>query len=290
MAFGSKMTYLLLTSTIFSFTIFTSLFTKYSEVNIIMPNSTSTLSIKRDCSEFSKGTLEETSSQIESRDECWWLDSGALFNVTTVSAGTITGELPVNSYWRKVYNLNNPIDTDFGLHPQNIFRLINKSKWQNSIQSISFKIDRYNLSGSPNRNMSNGVLLMSHYLDSNNLYYAGLRVDGTAVIKKKINGYYITLGSNKYDTLNTYNESTNPILLPTGRWIGEKFITQTDGNNSVRLKFFADVSGNGDWKLLLDVRDSETSSGAPPITREGNVGIRSDFMDIEFNNYKIEKI
>jgi hypothetical protein len=289
MELSNKMIYILLTSTFFSFSVFSSVLTQYGDTNIFKKTENSNSAVVLSCNEFPKEIIEETSSPQESKDNCWWLDSGAIFRGDINSGSTNIGELPLNSYWRKVYFVTNPVDTDNGLHPQNIFRFINQEKWKNNIQSLSFKITKYHLSQSPNRNVSNGVLLMSHYQDGNNLYYAGLRVDGTAVIKKKINGVYITLGSKKYDT-QSYDPQLNPIILPMNRWISEKFITQTTDDDSVRLKLFADLTGNGNWELLLDVKDTIASSGAPPIREEGNVGIRSDFMDVEFNNYKVEKL
>ena len=106
---------------------------------------------------------------------------------------TIQGDFPEGSKWQKKYEKSNPKDTDNGTHPQNIFRLVTKAKWQNFDQEAYFRINRLNLSSSDNRNESNGILLFNRYEDGDNLYYTGLRVDGTAVIKKKYAGKYYTL-------------------------------------------------------------------------------------------------
>jgi hypothetical protein len=60
-------------------------------------------------------------------------------------------------------------------------------------------------SNSIHRMASNGVLLFNHYLDGDNLYYVGIRVDGSAIVKKKKDGVYYTMESKrvfpgKYDT------------------------------------------------------------------------------------------
>lgn len=243
----------------------------------------------KDCKYFNSDVLTEASSPEESGDKCWWLDSGASFSVLGGIGKTVLGELATTSFWRIKYETNNPADTDEGFHPQNIFRLVNKNKWQDSNQEVLFKIDKYNLSQSKNRNESNGVLLMSHYLDADNLYYAGLRVDGFAVIKKKINGKYITLGEKKYSNVK-YNKQSGLVSLPMNKWIGEKLETKNNSDDTVELILYVDLSGSGEWQELLDLRDSLRSSGAPPLISAGNTGIRSDFMDVEFSNYKVEKI
>jgi hypothetical protein len=242
----------------------------------------------KNCDSFVTGILEEAESLEKSADKCWWLDSGGIFNVKNGVSETIQGDLNPESYWKQIYQKNNPTDTDQGLHPQNIFRLVNKSKWQNISEQLLFRIKKYNQSTSPNRNATNGVLLMSRYVDGNNLYYAGLRVDGLAVIKKKINGTYITIASKQF--ANPPNGKLESTALPLDRWIGEKFVTTNNPDGSVRLQFFADLSGSGEWQLLLDVNDTTSMSGFKPINDPGNIGIRTDFMDVEFSNFRVETL
>jgi hypothetical protein len=99
---------------------------------------------------------------------------------------TVTGNLPTNNAWRQIYQSSDPIDTDSGYHPQNLFRLVTRSKWGGNIsQQISVKTTALNQSVSLERNAWSGILLFNRYQDGNNLYYAGIRDDGHAVIKSK---------------------------------------------------------------------------------------------------------
>lgn len=242
------------------------------------------------CSNLEEGILEESPSMKLSKQKCWWLDSGAIFITKNNIGKTIQGQLAETSYWKKEYLETSPEDTNKGLRPQNIFRLINKNNWKNVSQTIFFKVNAYDLSPSPNRNQSNGVLLMSRYIDNNNLYYAGMRVDGTAVIKKKFNGEYITLATSKYNTASNeeYDLFKNPIILSKNKWLGEKFITKNNLDGSVNLRLFVKLGDSDPWVKLIEVNDSQKFSGSVPFITEGNVGIRSDFMDIEISNFSID--
>ncbi len=132
------------------------------------------------------GEIEEAGTMEESSSPIWWVNSGGLMTIKNSIASTIQGELPVFSHWRVIYNKDNPSETDNGTHPQNIFRLVTRTKWQNLQQEAYYKITKYNLSADSHRDASNGLLLFNRYQDGNNLYYTGIRVDGTVVIKKKI--------------------------------------------------------------------------------------------------------
>src|SRR3989344_6750614 len=72
----------------------------------------------------SDGILQETGSQQESSSPYWWLNSGAKLIISNGTGKTIQKELGSNDKWRLLYLYSNPIDTDKGYHPQNIFRLI----------------------------------------------------------------------------------------------------------------------------------------------------------------------
>ena len=235
----------------------------------------------------SNGILYESGSESASTSPYFWLNSGAKLIIANEIGKTIQNELPINDYWRLLYFNSNPIDTDNGLHPQNIFRVLTRSKWQNVKQIMSFKITKDELSSSPNRDSHNGLLLMTRYIDSNNLYYAGLRVDGAAVIKKKINGNYYTLAYRNIFP-GTYNRLTNPNLLPKNTWIALKTETKNNLNGSVSIKLYMDNGLTGTWTLLLSATDS--GIGGSPITNEGYAGIRTDFMDVYFDNYWLVNI
>lgn len=229
-------------------------------------------------------TLEESGSMKSSRNSNWWLNSGAYMYFGNGQAKSIQGDLPALSTWRVAYSLSNPLDTDNGYHPQNILRLVTRTKWQNFIQQAYFKINKDNLSASPNRNESNGLFLFNRYVDGNNLYYTGLRVDGAVVIKKKYRGNYYTMAYKKV-LPGSYNRSTSPNLIPKNQWIGLKSQLQTTVNG-VEIKFWIDW-GNGQWVEALSTVDNGKSYGGAAISKEGFAGVRTDFIDFELKDYDI---
>jgi hypothetical protein len=233
-------------------------------------------------------TLEESPSASESKSENWWLNSGGKLIIQTNRFKTIQGDLSQNDPWRITYNASNPTDTDGGIHPQNIFRLITKSVWTNVRQQAYFKVHRDELSASKNRNESNGLLLFGHYSDSDDLYYAGLRVDGTAIIKKKQGGvYYILAQVPIFDgSPEVYNRESNQSLLPKNTWLGIQ-TEMTNENETVRIKLFVDIHRG--WRLAAEAVD-DGSKGGSALTAPGPAGIRTDFMDVEFKNYQIENM
>jgi hypothetical protein len=237
----------------------------------------STFEYRFDC----PGTLEEAPYMSASTSPYWWLNSGARFHLDG-QGETVHGALPSADHWRLSYAASNPVDTDNGYHPQNLFRLFTRSTWGSARQNIAFRIDKYRTSASPNRNASNGVLLMSRYQNDDNVYYAGVRVDGAAVIKKKKAGRYYTLGYAKV-LPGTYDRNTNPNLLPTGVWMRLSLETRNRSDGSVRVRLHMDA-GDGEWQLLLDVVDDGAQGGAP-IRQAGHAGLRSDFMDAEYESY-----
>jgi hypothetical protein len=232
--------------------------------------------------------IEEAGSAVTSLNPTWWLNSGGLVNLKNNIISTIQGDLAVGSKWQSAYAESNPVDTDGGVHPQNIFRLVSRQPQTNFQQQVYFKINQYRLSNSPNRNESNGVLLFNRYQDGNNLYYAGIRVDGNYVIKKKKNGIYYTMGIKKYWP-GIFNRSAAPNLIPAGRFMGLKTeVTNIPGG--VRIQLFSDTGGNGQWLLELDVADTQGKFGGTPIINAGMTGIRSDFLDGEFKDYSVKSL
>src|SRR3989338_1236510 len=235
------------------------------------------------------GTLEEAWPMDSSSSPYFWLNSGAYMTLKDGVGRTVLGELPSSNKWRLLYAASNPLDMDNGYHPQNLFRLVTRSKWQNFRQEGYFQIKKDNLSASPNRNQSNGILFFNRYNgDGQTLYYTGVRVDGAAVVKKKINGKYFTMASKKI--LNgTYNSSSNPNLMPKDTWIGLRSEVKTWPEGKVSIKLFTDVGKTGKWTLALDVIDDGSSYGGGAITQEAFAGIRRDFMDVIFDDYRLRK-
>ena len=190
------------------------------------------------------GVLSESGAMVESSSAYWWLSSGGVMNIVDNKGSTNTGELPNLSKWRLRYRVSNPTDTDDGFRPQNIFRLVSRNTWQDFSEEVYFKILKDNLSMSPNRNISNGLLLFGRFQDQNNLYYAGVRVDGTAVIKKKIEGEYTTLAQKKIFE-GVYERTTYPNLIPKNVWLGLKMDVVTEGREVVvKLSLYKDGRPN----------------------------------------------
>ncbi len=235
------------------------------------------------------GTLDETGSMTNSWSPYFWVNSGARLLLKDGVGQTIQGSLPINDKWRTAYARANPVDTDNGYHPQNIFRLVTRSQWQNYIQSMYVKMTKYNTSSSPNRDGYNGILLFNRYKDSQNLYYTGIRVDGTAVIKKKINGVYYTMIQTKV-LPGTYNRGTNPNLIPINQWIGLRSEVVDNPDGTLSLKLYTDVGRTGNWKLVLTVKDDGHSFGGPALSGKGYAGLRTDFADVQFDDYRLTNI
>jgi hypothetical protein len=235
-------------------------------------------------------TVKEISNARGSSISSWWLNSGALFNIKDGVGSTILGDLSRVDPWRVAYSLSNPLDTDNGYHPQNIFRLVQKDNWENFTQEVYFKIVNNNLSDSPNRNASNGLLLFNRFQDQYNLYYTGIRVDGYAVIKKKINGNYYTMDYKPTFSGNVYDRNNNPNLLPTNSWIGLRSVVSTNQSNTVDIKVYIDKEKTGNWILVAEATDNGKDFGGLAITQAGHAGIRTDFMDVLFDDYKISSL
>lgn len=232
-------------------------------------------------------TLQETGSLNESASAGWWLNSGGYWYMQNGVGSTVQGSLPANDPWRLRYAASSAWDTDNGYHPQNLFRLFTKQKSQNVQQEAYFMVTKDNLSSSSNRNASNGLLLMSRYQNGNALYYAGLRVDGLAIIKKKVNGVYYTLAQ-KIVFPGNYHRSKNPNLLPHNNWMGIRTETVNNTDGSVTIKVYMDNGRTGNWQLVTQATDAG-SQGAR-ITAEGHNGIRTDFMDVKVDGYKATQL
>ncbi len=238
--------------------------------------------------ELPRETLEESSTMEKSKNKNWWLNSGGIMYFQENGFSTNIGSLSEDSIWRKLYAKSNPRDTDNGCFPQNIFRLVNKQKFKNFSQSVYFDIKKINLSESEYRNESNGVLLFNRYQDGDNLYYTGIRVDGHIVVKKKIDGDYFTMiEKNIFKNKNKYDKENNPNLIPQNSWIGIKSQLINTDSDEVEIKVFVDF-GEGKWELVVETIDREDKYGNTPFLEKGFVGIRTDFMDVNFKNYTIE--
>lgn len=226
------------------------------------------------------GDLIEASSASESRSGYWWLSSGGKMPIAHSLGKTVQGSLASNDPWRTLYSKNNPLDTDNGYHPQNIFRLVSRNQWNNVRLEAKYLINRDNFSASPNRNQSNGLLLMSRYKDQYSLYYAGVRVDGKAIIKKKKDGVYTTLAE-KTVFPGSYSIDGKVNLIPHGTWLSLRSDTITNADASVTVRLYMKKSGETAFTKILEAKDASN-----PITGAGFAGIRTDFMDVEFDSFQ----
>lgn len=220
----------------------------------------------------------------------WWINSGAFFNVKDWIWSTIQGELEKWSKWQRDYEEYKWwLDTDQWFHPQNLFRLILNKKFKNFEQYTYFKINKYILSNSENRYESNWFLLFNRYLDSDNLYYAWIRVDWAAVIKKKYKWEYYTLAYEKiFDW--KYDRVKSPNLIPINKWIWIKTEVLNFWTDNVSIKLFIDTNNDWKWTYALGVSDKSKSSLEKVINDCWYAWVRTDFMDVDINKYYIKEI
>jgi hypothetical protein len=238
----------------------------------------------------STGILHETGEMEKTTSPYWWLNSGGMLYIGSGVGKTIQGKLVYDNAWRLAFLKHNALDTLNGYQPQNIFRLVTKSKWQNLQQEVYFRITRDNLLASPNRSASNGLLLFNRYRDSDNLYYTGIRVDGAAVIKKKYRGTYHTLAYKKIFAGADYDRLKNPSLLPKNTWLGVRSVVKNERDGKVLIQVYTDINWTGVWTLVLEARDDGKSFGGSVIIEAAPAGIRTDFMDVTFDNYRIMEL
>jgi hypothetical protein len=236
-------------------------------------------------------TIEEGWDEPSSMDPYFWLNSGARFLVSGGIGSTLRNKLSASDPWVTAYRDYNSLDTDAGTRPQNIFRLLTRSHWKDFTQEAVFKIKKLNMTTTPQRKESNGLLLMNRYVDEDNLYYAGIRVDGTAVIKKKFGSVYYPMAQNPlYASEATYNVYTTPNLLPGDIWIGLRSTIKTNANGTVTIQLFVDKLNKKQWVLAATAVDDGINYGGPVIDQPAMAGIRTDFMDVQFDNYRLTNL
>lgn len=232
------------------------------------------------------GTLHESSTMTESASPYFWLDSGGKLLIANGIGSTIQGTLPASDRWSALYATLLPTISDGGTHPQNAFRLFTKQSLQNVSASVYLNRKASNLSNAANRHAYNGESIFARYKDTKNFYYAGIREDGSAVIKKQVNGQYQTLTSKKVFP-GTYNTLSNYNLIPLSKWIGLKLIV-TDTPTGPKLDFYTDIGKTGAWTLALSVVDDPKKFGAA-VTGAGFVAIETDFSDVEIDDFSVSE-
>lgn len=217
----------------------------------------------------------------------WWVNSGGYMDIKDGRGQTIHGSLTPDNVQYKRYADNS--ETDFGKHPQSIFRLYSRRKVQNVAASAMFRLDRYIMSDDIHRAASNGVLVYLRATgDGQTMYYGGMRVDGYCVIKKKYKGVYTTLATKWIIDPQgpKYHRTREPNKLPIGKWIGIKFAAVNEGGR-VRLNLWWDLGWTGTWTPLLSEPDMDIPGSSPALTEPGLWGLRTDFADVTFDNARL---
>ncbi len=77
--------------------------------------------------------------------------------------------------------------------------------------------------------------------------------------------------------------------MPIDTWIGFKTEIINLDSGAVNIKIYIDKNESGIWEAVAEAIDDGTSFGGLPNTKSGYAGIRTDFMDVEFKEYKIDK-
>lgn len=158
------------------------------------------------------------------------------------------------------------------------FQMLSRLHWKNINEAIYVRVKGDVFPTAASRNPWNGISLYGRYQNENTFYYGGIRQDGYAVVKKKLNGVYTTLASKKVYS-GTYSASTNPNLIPKNAWIGIKTEAKSNTDGSVTLRVLIDQNRSGIWTEILRATDASNV-----ISNEGLWGIRIDAMNVEFDN------
>gem|GEM_PF-1744938 len=234
--------------------------------------------------------IEESLEEVSSASPHWWVTAGGLLELDAGVGQTISGTLPVGDPWQERYASGAQAEvTDDGTHPQNAFRAVQRGLWENVSQEVYFNVQRLIYSEHEQRGATNGVFLMSRYSDSDNLYYAGIRVDGTVTIKKKKAGVYHTLlSATLYD--GEYDRAEESVLLPTEQWIGLRITVENNADGHVDLILSVDRDRSGRWEIIGSATDDGQTYDGAAFTDVGHTGIRTDFMDVQFDDYLIRTI
>lgn len=141
-----------------------------------------------------------------------------------------------------------------------------------------------------------GTHVWLRYQNQFNLYYVSVnRADGDVAIKRKVPCG--TDNSGTYFVLGTYVKHG----FQSGSWNAYTTTIQTNSDGSVTIKLYDDNEStttpidvgtdrggtNPNWTASCTTPGHYTSAAYPPITADGAVGVRGDYANFEFTNFKV---
>jgi hypothetical protein len=158
-----------------------------------------------------------------------------------------------------------------------VFRMIS---WRRNFRDVTVSLQVRNLRlASPGATAPaavDGIHLFLRYQNPDWLYAVSLnRRDNQIVIKKKLpggptaGGTYVTLGSTRY-------------VVPYGVW--QSFTVRISSGRGGSAKISVGVGA----REMLAV--SDRGSGGPAITSAGAVGLRGDYCEFEFRNFRVQRV
>lgn len=221
----------------------------------------------------------------------WQMTSGSLF----VKNGVFWTGVPdacFNDQASPNPHSGNCMDSD-------VFRLNTARKFSGSI-GVSLKLQQQNEIHKAGCNKGDtcwyGTHIWLRYQNEFNLYYVSVnRADGDVVIKRKVpcgsdnSGTYFVLGDYvKHD-------------FRTDSWNTYTATVQTNHDGSVTIKLYDDSYSttkpidvgtdrggtNPNWSASCKTHEHYASAAYQPITAAGAVGVRGDYANFEFTNFKV---
>lgn len=191
----------------------------------------------------------------------WLLTSGSLF--ARDGAG-----------WTGVPDIGRPDPASSKFTDSSVFRAVTRrNDFGNVVVSFSLFIQRFVAPGGQAAPSWRGVHVFLRYQSADLLYVLSVdRSDGIIVIKKKVpgpeanGGIYSTLASTRHRAV-------------TGRW---ETVTASVTNQGEGVALTVSIDG----AVVLRAVDSG-SGHSPPITQPGRVGLRGDYTQFMFRNFKV---
>jgi hypothetical protein len=226
------------------------------------------------------------------RSADWQMTSGSLFARSGV-------------YWTGIPDScrgqGHPNASSTNCTGSDVFRLNTVRKFGGDIR-VSLKLlqlrDLHNPSCDSDDSCWHGTHLWLRYRNQYDLYYASLnRADGKIVIKRKVpcgpdnRGTYFVLGDYV------------PHPFRAGGW-NDYAVTISNRRDSVLIKLFdenvsrtrpVDVAfdrggTNPNWSKGCTTPGRYSSSSYPPLTGAGAVGIRGDYAEFEFSDFRVSSL